>query len=185
MNTYRNRRWLLASAAVLVVAVLAGLLLTSAVYAQGPMWGAGWTGQARMGNMMGNTLMRGRMGYGFGATGWTTDTTGYGYGHPWGMMGGYGMGATAPLTGTVAPYGCPCGMGMMGWGWNGAAEPTVTADQALALAADYLDAYLPGATIGEQATLNGKHYLVPVLRDGEAAGTIVVSAYSGRVWFLP
>ena len=72
-------------------------------------------------------------------------------------------------------------MGMMGSA-NADAEITVTAEEAVTLAQEYLDANLPGSTVGEQADACPGHYALLVEQDGQTIGMIGLSAYTGQVF---
>ena len=58
----------------------------------------------------------------------------------------------------------------------------VTADEAVNLAQEYLDAYLPGKTADETADQFPGYYTLHVLEDGETIGMLSVNAYTGQVF---
>jgi hypothetical protein len=60
--------------------------------------------------------------------------------------------------------------------------PTVTVDQAKANAQQYLNAYYPGATVGDVTTFYG-YYTIEVLNAGNTYGMLSVNAYTGQVWY--
>jgi len=92
------------------------------------------------------------------------------YGH----MAGYG--------GMMGP-----GQGMMGPGFNQGDLPDVSADmpvsaeQAVELAQDFLDANQSGLTAGEAEAFYG-YYTLHTLRDGDVVGMLSVNGYSGDVF---
>lgn len=75
-------------------------------------------------------------------------------------------------------------MGMMGWWWGTpTAEMPVTAAQARRYAQEYLDAYLPGTTVADEADAFYGYYTIHVLRDGQIYGMLSVNGTSGQVWY--
>ena len=84
------------------------------------------------------------------------------------------------------------GSGMMGMGQSGNmmgnfgyapdAEINITAEEAVASAQEYLDAYLPGKTADETADQFPGYYTLHVLEDGETIGMLSVNAYTGQVF---
>ncbi len=62
------------------------------------------------------------------------------------------------------------------------ATPTVTLDQAKANTQQYLNAYLPGTTVGDVTTFYG-YYNVEILNAGTTYGMLSVNAYTGQVWY--
>ena len=92
--------------------------------------------------------------------------------------GGYGM-----------MGGGMMGGGMMGGGDfnNGvvpqiAAELTISADDALRIAQDYLDTYNPGVVVADEITTFYGYYTVDLEQDGETIGMLSVNGYSGQVF---
>ncbi len=103
-----------------------------------------------------------------------------------------------PATGSVFPEPGPNMMwntkyGMMGnsmmggnmmnsFGYAPDAEINVTANEAINIAQEYLDAYLPGKTAdGETVTFPG-YYTIHILEDGETIGMLSVNAYTSQVF---
>jgi len=72
--------------------------------------------------------------------------------------------------------------GMMGSRYAVTAEMPVTPEQAKTLAQQFLDANLPGVTIGEADTFYG-YYTLHTLRDGQIEGMLSVNGYEGGVWY--
>ena len=73
--------------------------------------------------------------------------------------------------------------GMMGGpqqGYRG--EMTIAEDQAEKYAQDWLDAYLPGATVEEPNRFYG-YYTIDIEKDGRTFGMLSVNGYNGQVWF--
>ena len=78
-------------------------------------------------------------------------------------------------------------MGMTG-GWWGTPTASntmmpVTAAQARRYAQEYLDAYLPGTTVADEADAFYGYYTIHVLRDGQIYGMLSVNGTSGQVWY--
>jgi len=75
--------------------------------------------------------------------------------------------------------------GMMGW--FGTQEPSaempVSAEQALQCAQRYLEAYIPGTQVADEADGFYGYYTVHVLKDGQIYGMLSVNGYSGQVWY--
>jgi hypothetical protein len=79
------------------------------------------------------------------------------------------------------------GYGMMGGGANAfglqAIDPSVvTPQQALESAQRYLDLYLPGTVVAEEADPFYGYYTLHILRDGQTVGMLSVNGYSGQVF---
>jgi hypothetical protein len=72
--------------------------------------------------------------------------------------------------------------GMMGSQNTVTAEMPVTTEQAKALAQQFLDANLPGVSVGETDVFYG-YYTLHTLRDGQIEGMLSVNAYRGGVWY--
>ena len=72
--------------------------------------------------------------------------------------------------------------GMMGSQNTVTAEMPVTTEQAKALAQQFLDANLPGVTMGEADTFYG-YYTLHTLKDGKVEGMLSVNGYNGAVWY--
>lgn len=75
--------------------------------------------------------------------------------------------------------------GMMGGSWWGppTADMSVTEDQARTYAQQFLDNYLPGSTVADEADTFYGYYTIHVLRDGQVIGMLSVNGYSGQVWY--
>lgn len=96
---------------------------------------------------------------------WNTE-----YGHM-GGTGGYGM------------MGGMMGRGMRGsFGFDPDAEISVTGEEAIAIAQQYLDTYLNGTTADDTADPFPGYYTIHILRDGETIGMMSVNAYTGQVF---
>ncbi len=88
----------------------------------------------------------------------------------YGMMSGNGFGGMM-------------GGNMMGsFGYAPDAEINITAGEAVDVAQEYLDAYLPGKTADETADTFPGYYTLHVLEDGETIGMLSVNAYTGQVF---
>jgi hypothetical protein len=92
-------------------------------------------------------------------------------------------------TGSVRPEPGPNMMwnskyGHMGGGrWDApTGEMTVTPQQAVKLAQEYLDQAAPGLKAGEAEPFYG-YYTLHTERDGKIAGMLSVNGYSGEVWY--
>ncbi len=87
------------------------------------------------------------------------------YGHMGGLMGGMMR-------------------GMMG-GWWGQSDGamTVPPEQARQKAQQWLDTYLPGTTVAEDADPFYGYYTIHVLKEGRVYGMLSVNGYSGQVWY--
>ena len=72
--------------------------------------------------------------------------------------------------------------GMMGSNYAVTAEMPVTPEQAKQLAQQFLDANLPGVTVGEVDTFYG-YYTLHTLKDGQIEGMLSVNGYEGGVWY--
>jgi len=81
--------------------------------------------------------------------------------------------------------------GMMG-GWRNwqtpgtapqlSAEMPVSPEQAVKLAQDYLDAYLPGTQVEEHVDQFYGYYTLHTLRAGQISGMLSVNGFSGQVF---
>ncbi|NIN66928.1 MAG: hypothetical protein GTO63_19980 [Anaerolineae bacterium] len=89
-------------------------------------------------------------------------------------------------------YGMHAGSGwsgMMGgmMGGYGTLDPdadmSVSADQALQYAQQYLDARAPGNEVANEADSFYGYYTIHVLRDGQIQGMLSVNGYNGQVWY--
>jgi hypothetical protein len=61
-------------------------------------------------------------------------------------------------------------------------EISVGLEQAQRLAQRYLDANLPGVTVGEAESFYG-YYTMHTIKDGEIDGMLSVNGYNGSVWY--
>ena len=61
-------------------------------------------------------------------------------------------------------------------------EMTVSADEAIQFAQDYLDEIQPGATVSETVQQFYGYYTIDTLQDGEINGMLSVNGYNGQVW---
>jgi hypothetical protein len=62
-------------------------------------------------------------------------------------------------------------------------QNSVTPAQARQNAQQYLDAYLPGTKVAEDADAFYGYYTIHVLRDGKEIGMLSVNGYTGAVWY--
>jgi hypothetical protein len=72
--------------------------------------------------------------------------------------------------------------GMMGSPNTATTEMPITTEQAKELAQQFLDANLPGVTVGEADVFHG-YYTLHTLRDGQIEGMLSVNGYRGGVWY--
>jgi hypothetical protein len=79
-------------------------------------------------------------------------------------------------------YGHMGGMGMVGWRGAPTGEMTVTPEQAVELAQEYLDRVAPGLKAGEAEPFYG-YYTLHTEKDGQITGMLGVNGYSGAVWY--
>lgn len=78
-------------------------------------------------------------------------------------------------------YGHMGGM-MGGWrGWRDGAT-SIGTDQALKLAQQWLDRYMPGMTVEEADTFYG-YYTIHVMKGDQIYGMLSVNDYTGQVWY--
>ncbi|UCB42576.1 MAG: hypothetical protein JSV77_08990 [Dehalococcoidales bacterium] len=96
-----------------------------------------------------------------------------------------------PYTGDMYPEPGPNMMwntryGMMSgmmWGNRGATEEmTVSEEQAIKLAQEFINGYLPGGKVEDAERFYG-YYTLHVLKDGEIYGMLSVNGYTGQVWY--
>ncbi len=75
--------------------------------------------------------------------------------------------------------------GMMGGWWRGTTdgEMPVTPEQALEYAQEYLDRYIPGTTVADEADPFYGYYTIHVLEGEEVVGMLSVNGYTGQVWY--
>ncbi len=72
--------------------------------------------------------------------------------------------------------------GMMGSNYAVTVEMSVTPEQAKTLAQRFLDANLPGVTVGGTDAFYG-YYTLHTLRNGQIEGMLSVNGYRGGVWY--
>ena len=72
---------------------------------------------------------------------------------------------------------------MMGGWFAASAQNTVTPAQAKEKAQQYLDAYLKGAKVAEDADAFYGYYTIDGLRDGKPIGMLSVNGTTGAVWY--
>jgi len=74
--------------------------------------------------------------------------------------------------------------GMMGGWWRRPGDSmTVTPEQAEQQAQQWLDTYLPGTIVAEEADTFYVYYTIHVLKNGQVYGMLSVNGYSGQVWY--
>ncbi len=66
--------------------------------------------------------------------------------------------------------------------WNTQTEATISKEQALKAAQEYLDKAQPGIKTGDADAFYG-YYTIEVLKDGKISGMLSVNANSGAVWY--
>ena len=86
-------------------------------------------------------------------------------------------------------YGMMAGRGMMGrmmGGWgarpNADSEMTVSPEEALQIAQDYLDQHLPGTQVGDETDPFYGYYTLHTEQDGQVIGMLSVNGYTGDVF---
>ena len=79
-------------------------------------------------------------------------------------------------------YGHMRGM-MGGWGGWQAGPMSVTSDEALDFAQEWLDQYLPGTSVAEKVDAFYGYYTIHVFKDGQVYGMLSVNGYTGAVWY--
>ncbi len=88
-------------------------------------------------------------------------------------------------TGAVAPEMGPNMMWNTKYGPMSAgtqAGASITKEQALKNAQEYLDLNLPGTSVADAEAFYG-YYTIHVLRDGKISGMLSVNSYTGAVWY--
>jgi hypothetical protein len=73
--------------------------------------------------------------------------------------------------------------GMMGSGSWQAGSASVTAEQALDFAQQWLDQNLPGTSVAEKADAFYGYYTIHVMKDGQVYGMLSLNDYTGEVWY--
>ncbi len=71
---------------------------------------------------------------------------------------------------------------MMGSSYAATAEMPITIEQAKELAQQFLDANLPGVTVGGADVFYG-YYTLHTLRDGQIEGMLSVNGHKGGIWY--
>ncbi|MCO6453059.1 MAG: PepSY domain-containing protein [Caldilineales bacterium] len=75
-------------------------------------------------------------------------------------------------------------MGEMMGGWQRpSGEMSVTPEQAIAQAQDYLDQSMPGLTVGDEVDQFYGYYTLHTLKDGEIEGMLSVNGSTGQAWY--
>ena len=75
------------------------------------------------------------------------------------------------------------GSSMMGnYGFEPNQSINITADEAVSLAQEYLDAYLPGKTADEHADAFPGYYTLHILENGQTIGMMSVNGYTGQTF---
>lgn len=94
----------------------------------------------------------------------------------YGMMGSRSSGMYGGMMGGM--------MGGQGRSNRGSTpEASVTAESAVVIAQEYLDAYLPGLEADSTVDVFPGYYTLHTLRGGDVAGMLSVNAYTGQVWY--
>lgn len=98
----------------------------------------------------------------------------------YGMMGGRGgmMGSSAMGTSTTGVAGS-----MMDGDFVSSSADTLSAEEAIGIAQDYLDRYSPALSADEHADAFPGYYTIHTLQDGETVGMLSVNAFNGDVWY--
>ena len=80
-------------------------------------------------------------------------------------------------------WGGMMGGGMMGGYWNTpTGEMTITPEQAVEIAQEYLNDYRDGLEADEEADAFYGYYTIHILQDGVVVGMLSVNGYTGSVW---
>ena len=80
-------------------------------------------------------------------------------------------------------WGGMMGGGMMGGYWNTpTGEMTITPEQAVEIAQEYLNDYRDGLEAADEADAFYGYYTIHILQDGEVVGMLSVNGYTGSVW---
>ncbi len=67
-------------------------------------------------------------------------------------------------------------------GWNNQGQASISEEQVLKKAQDYLDNALPGSKVGDADAFYG-YYTIEVMKDGKIFGMLSVNDYTGAVWY--
>lgn len=93
----------------------------------------------------------------------------------WNTTYGHGAGFGGAMMGSQG--GC-AGIGL----GAPAAEPSVTPEQAVQIAQQWLGRYQSGSTVEEPVAFSG-YYTLHTAKDGKVTGMLSVNAYTGQVWY--
>lgn len=97
----------------------------------------------------------------------------------YGMMGRRGRGGYGGMMGgMMAPFGGP----RTPIPYD-PASLTVTAEEAVQIAQDYLDDVFPGMTVADEVDAFPGYYTLHTLQDGQVVGMLSVHGYTGQVWY--
>ena len=106
----------------------------------------------------------------------------------YGMHAGGDFGSHGMMGGGMMGSGM-MGSGMMGeYGYNNgelpdvSAEMTVTKEEALDLAQQYLDTHDPGVTVSDEITAFYGYYTIDLEKDGQLVGMLSVNGFNGQVF---
>ena len=112
-----------------------------------------------------------------------------GLNHQYMMENGGMMGMMGSNSGMTLAPGTSAGVNMMGgYGWDStipagvSAEMTVTPEQAIEYAQEYLDANISGATAVREPIRFYGYYTLDFEKDGKVVGMLSVNGYSGQVF---
>lgn len=67
-------------------------------------------------------------------------------------------------------------------GWNAQSQATITKEQSLGIAQEYLDRVLPGTKTGDADEFYG-YYTIEVTKDNKIYGMLSVNSITGAVWY--
>jgi hypothetical protein len=98
------------------------------------------------------------------------------------MMWNTQYGMMSDVGGSMMGNGMMNGNMMGGYGYATDAEINITADEAVNIAQEYLDAYLPGKTADDHVDTFPGYYTLHILEDGQTIGMLSVNAYTGQVF---
>ena len=80
-------------------------------------------------------------------------------------------------------WGSMMGGGMMGGYWNTpTGQMTITPEQAIEIAQEYLNNYRDGLEAADEADAFYGYYTIHILENGKVVGMLSVNGYSGSVW---
>ena len=98
----------------------------------------------------------------------------------YGMMGGRGGMMGSSMMGSSIMSGAGS---MMDSDLLGASGDTLSEDEAVEIAQDYLDRYSPALSADEHADEFPGYFTIHTLQDGETVGMLSVNAFNGDVWY--